>query len=126
MASIQSGPARVADSGVVTAFMGFPLSIQTPIEGYRFGVEMRFRADASVDDVQVSSEFVDGMLILDLVNFDSEVGRGSSRPVLIGQTEREAVFFHFKVFRYGATEDRTVHYTFFAANKEEIGFQPAT
>ncbi len=126
MASIQSGPARVADSGVVTAFMGFPLRIHTPIEGYRFGVELRFRTDASCDDVHVGSEFVDGTLILDLVNFDTDTGRGSSRPVLIGQTDTEAVFFHFKVFRYGATVDHTVHYTFFVANKDEIGFQPTT
>ena len=123
MASIQSGPARVADSGVVTAFMSFPLRIETPIEGYRFAVEMRFQTDSSVEDVDVSSEFVDGTLILTLVNFDTDAGRGSSRPVLIGQTEDEAVFFHFKVFRYGATDDHTVHYTFFAANKEAIGFQ---
>jgi hypothetical protein len=124
VASIQSGPARVADSGVVTAFMGFPLRIQTPIEGYQFGVELRFRTDASVEEVHVGSEFIDGTLILDLVNFDTDTGRGSSRPVLIGQTDTEAVFFHFKVFRYGATDDHTVHYTFYAASKEAIGFQP--
>lgn len=124
MASIQSGPARVVDTGLVTAFMGFPLRIEAPVDGYRFGVELRFRTDASAEDVNVSSEFVDGTLILDLVNFDTGTGRGSSRPVLIGQTETDAVFFHFKVWRYGTTDDHTVHYTFYAAGKEEIGFQP--
>lgn len=125
MANIQSGPARVVDTGIATTFMGFPLQIDAKIDSYAFGVRLVFRSDPDVPDVHVDSAWDNSHLVLTCVNFDNAEGRGSSRPVLLGEADTDAVFFHFKVFRYGNTDDRTVQYTFFAANKDAIGLQPA-
>lgn len=125
MLHIQSGPSRVLDTGVVTAFMGFPLRFELVHEQIRFRVELRFQTDPAVEGVDVGSEYIDGSLVLTCVNFDEADGRGSSRPVLLGEAGTDAVFLHFKVFRYGQTDDHTVHYTFFGANREAIGLQPA-
>ena len=125
MARIDSGPAHVVDTGMVTAFMGFPIQLTTVVDQVRFRVMLRMSSDPETDGVTVNSAYEDGILVLDCVNFDNADGRGSSRPVLLGPTEKNAVFFHFKLWRFGQTDDHTVHYTFFSADKEAIGFQPA-
>ena len=125
MSTIQSGPAVIVDTGVVTAFMGFPIRISIEVEGTLFAVQFTFVSDPNIVGVNVASTFEDGCLFLSCANFDSAEGRGSSRPVFMGQTEDRAIFLHFKAFRYGKTVDHTVQYTFFSANKSAIGFEPA-
>ena len=38
----------------------------------------------------------------------------------LGTVGDDVVFVHFKVFRYGRTPDRTVHYTFYAAPRSVL------
>jgi len=122
---IDSGPARVVETGMVTAFMGYPIRLETIVEQVRFIVELRMVTDPDREGVSVQSAYEGPVLVLTCVNFDSAEGRGSSQPVLLGPTETEAVFFHFKLFRFGRTDDHTLHYTVFAAKQDAIGFQPA-
>ena len=125
MLHIQSGPARVIDTGTVTAFMGFPLRFEVVHSQVRIAVELVFVTDPEREGIDVASEYVGACLRLTCTNFDTPEGRGSSRPVLLGEAGKDAVFLHFKVFRYGQTDDHTVHYTFFAADRDDIGLQPA-
>jgi len=121
--AIRSGAARVLATGTVTTFGGqsliFDLAGQDPIQ-----VELAFRSDEAVDGPAVSSEDTDEGYRLELVNFDGTEGRGSSRPVLLGEDGDDLLFFHFRVMRFGVTEDRTVFYTFFRAAKADVGWQP--
>jgi len=125
VALISSGPARVLDTGSVTAFRGHPLTLQTTLSDVVFGVTFTFASDASVADVAVEPSTSGHDLTLRCVNFDSAEGRGSSEPVLLGECGPDLLFFHFRVFKYGRTHDRTVAYTFYAVDKETIGWQTA-
>ena len=49
--------------------------------------------------------------MLRCINFDDATGRGTSQPVLLAQVGELAYLAHFRVFLYGRTTDRTVHYT---------------
>ena len=112
---ITSGPARILDSGQVTAFGGHGLSLELPLddEGHVAIVELSFASDAEDPDVRVDSQPVHGGWHLHCVNFDRDQGKGSSVPVLLGGIGNDAIYFHFRVFKWGRTEDRTVHYTFY-------------
>src|SRR5688500_11959619 len=101
-----SGPARVVATGTVTTYAGFPLvvGIESPLA---LEIELRFSTDPAVPDVAVLPAEPRGSRITwDLVNFDRADGRGSAAPVLLAQTESSRIFFHFRVFRYGRTDDR--------------------
>ena len=65
-------------------------------------------------------------LSLRLVNFGGTAGRGSAQPVLLSETPRDLLFFHFRVFRYGRTDDHTVHYTFYRVAKDQVGWRDTT
>jgi hypothetical protein len=119
---ITSGPAEVLDSGTTTTFSGHPLTLTLGMPEGSWMVQMSFRSDPSRDDVGITSDPVEGGLRLDCVNFDGPDGRGSSVPVLLGELGEDLVFFHFRVFRYGRTPDRTVHYTFYRAAKADVGW----
>ncbi len=108
-----SGPAAVLATGTVTTFSGFPLvvGIEKP---HPLEVEFRFTSDPAVPDVAIlpiSQEH--SRIVWNLVNFDSADGRGSAEPALLLEAETYRIYLHFRVFRYGRTRDRTVHYTFF-------------
>jgi hypothetical protein len=108
-----SGPARVVASGTVTTYAGFPLIFgivdPRPVE-----VELRFASDPGVPDVAVRPLPGEGARITwELVYFDGPDGRGTADPVLLNQAPESSIYLHFRVFRYGRTADRTVHYTFF-------------
>ncbi len=122
MVRIRSGAAEVIGSGMVTCFGGQPLELAFEEGEVRHEVELRFVSDASVDDVAVAVEQGDGVMSLELTNFDGADGRGSAVPVLLGAVGERLYFFHFRVFRFGQTEDRTVHYTFFRALKADVGW----
>ena len=120
---IRSGAARVVASGTVTTFGGQPLVFDLPApENMR--IELRFRTDETVPGVAVDSEALPEGYVFELVNFDDTQGRGSARPVLIGERGDDLVFLHFRVMRFGLTEDRTVFYTFFRTNKGAVGWRP--
>ncbi|MBA2319536.1 MAG: hypothetical protein H0V89_00135 [Deltaproteobacteria bacterium] len=113
MPHASSGPARVLATGTVTTFDGFPLvlGIDHPLE---LEIELRFLSDPAVPDVALRDIGQAGRRISwELVNFDGPDGRGSAAPVLVADTGENRIYLHFRVFRYGRTLDRTVHYTFY-------------
>lgn len=111
--SVASGPARVVSTGIVTAFAGHDLTFVLSEPEAVATIVLGFRSDAAIDDVDVRAAAFDGGLRLDLVNFDKPDGRGSAEPVLLGPIGDDTLWLHFRVFRYGRTEDRTVHFTFY-------------
>jgi len=123
---LSSGPARVIAAGEVTTFFGNDLTLQLRDESLEHTITLRFLTDASAPGVAVRAPPSDaGHLVLDLVNFDDDSGRGSAEPVLLGAFGEELLFLHFRAFRFGKTPDHTVHYTVFAASREAVDFRPA-
>ena len=122
---IQSGPAWVLDSGVVTTFGGNPLLLVLELPEDNLAVELRFADDPSAPGAQVRSEETGTGYVLHCVNFEPLLGRGSAAPILLGELGGDLVFLHFRAFRYGATLDWTVQYTFYRAHKERVGWTPA-
>jgi hypothetical protein len=121
---VRSGPAKIIASGSATAFMGHSvvLDLRYPVE---LTVEFAFEQRPDIEDVAVELEAREGELRLLCVNFDKADGRGSATPVLLGDTTELLVLLHFRVFRYGNTADRTVHYTVYTVDKRTVDWAPA-
>ena len=114
---ITSGPAEVLDNGEVTTFGGHGLTLAFEWESHPVIVELTFGSDPDVDGAAVTSEQRSDGWHLHCVNFDPvdgrDQGRGSSVPILLSGFEKDAFYLHFRVFLWGRTRDRTVHYTFY-------------
>lgn len=110
---ITSGPAHVLAAGDVTTFAGHGLVLRLDLDGVDVAVELEFQSDPSIEDVMVGTEEIPGGYRIRCVNFDGPDGRGSSVPVLVGSIGSDGIFLHFRVFRWGRTDDRTVHYSFY-------------
>ena len=110
---ITSGPAEVLDNGEVTTFGGHGLTLALDWQSHQVIVELTFATDSSVEGAAVSSEQRADGWTLHCVNFDGDQGRGSSVPILLAGFEKDAFYLHFRVFKWGRTDDRTVHYTFY-------------
>lgn len=127
MSSIaSSGPARIVAAGQVTTFAGHGLLLEVDV-GIPLEVELIFATDAARDGLAV--ELVPTpppRIAWRLVNFDGADGRGSADPVLVAEVADDLVFLHFRVFRFGRTADRTVHYTLYLVAKAAIGWVPAS
>ena len=117
---IQSGPAQVLASGSATCFLGEGLVLAISADDRRYALALDFSSDPSVPDVAIETVATDDGLRLHCVNFDSVDGRGSAVPVALGACGDDVIFIHFRVFRYGRTADRTVHYTFFRAPRSVL------
>ncbi|NCG21462.1 MAG: hypothetical protein GWP91_20820 [Rhodobacterales bacterium] len=117
---IQSGSARVIASGSATCFLGEGLVLAILADDQRYALELDFSSDPSVADVAIETVSMEHGLRLHCVNFDTADGRGSAVPVALGACGDDVVFVHFRVFRYGRTADRTVHYTFFRAPRSVL------
>ena len=118
---IRSGSARVLASGVVTAFSGGDLELSVVVDAQQFDLVLGFDTDPEIADVAIEVASIPRGLRLRCVNFDHPDGRGSAVPFALGGLgEDEALFVHFRVFLYGKTEDRTVHYTFYRAPRGAI------
>lgn len=132
MLSIWSGPARVLADGAVTTFGAHPLYFELelgaedarPEEPVVIALGLRFLSDPSDPSPRVASTTLDDGFRLDLVNFDGTDGRGSAQPVLIGEVGEYLLFFHFRVFRFGRSEDRSLMYTFYRVPKTEMDWSP--
>jgi len=113
---------------MVTNFTGLPLEFLLENDPQpSLKVILEFADDPTVDDVSVVSTLHDGgELHLRLVNFDTAEGRGSSRPVLLGGHGEDLYFMHFRVFLFGRTTDRTVHYTLYKVAKADVGWSEAS
>jgi hypothetical protein len=132
MLSISSGPARVLADGAVTTFGAHPLYFELDLGADAAAAEaptvlalgIRFLSDAADPNPRVASMGLDDGFRLDLINFDGADGRGSAQPVLIGEVGEDLVFLHFRVFRFGRSEDRTLMYTFYRVSKTEVDWSP--
>jgi hypothetical protein len=122
--AIASGAADVVGSGTVTTFGGQSLKLLAVLKEGRILVDLHFSTDPELEDVSIRTEATPDGMALYLVNFEGAEGRGSAVPVLLGELNDDLIFFHFRVFKFGNTVDWTVHYTFYRASKERVGWTP--
>ena len=122
---LHSGMADVLDAGQVTTFFGHPLRWTLNFDASTFDVTMKLLQDETLDGPQVDTEHAPNELHLTLTNFDGTDGRGTATPMLLGELGEDLLFLHFRVFRFGATADYTVHYTFYRAEKSAVGWRVA-
>jgi hypothetical protein len=118
-----SGPATIVASGMVTTFFGHRLLLSLDLETHVARVELWFATDAEVPDVALRIDQTPIGWVVECVNFDGPEGRGTSVPAVLADLGDELLYLHFRVFRYGRTDDRTVHYTFYRAPKPTDGDQ---
>lgn len=109
---LSSGPARVLAAGTVTTWFGHPLELRLELPEGPLRVSLAFRTDPDDPKVRVLPTRHLGGWHFEAVNFDTNEGRGTSEPALLGAFGTDLVFLHFRAFRYGQTPDHTVHYTF--------------
>ena len=123
--SITSGPATVIEHGTVTTFGGLDLTLNLDLVEGRWSIQLVFR-DQEKGSPAVSTEVTDEGMIFECVNFTGADGKGSAAPVLLGELGADLIFFHFRVFQHGHSDDRTVHYTFYRVHKDAVDWQPAS
>jgi len=123
--SVSSGPARVIEHGTVTTFGGQDLEILLDMPEGAWSVRLIFEENPEISGAAVSTEMIDGGMIFECVNFQGADGRGSAVPVLLGELGEDLVFFHFRVFQHGQSDDHSVHYTFFRVHKDAVDWQPS-
>ena len=87
-------------------------------------VEMVFEDDDDHPELAVRTEPLAAGIRLRLLNFRDASGRGSADPVLLGDMGPHLLFLHFRAFRHGNSRDHTVHYTFYRATKQSLGWRP--
>jgi hypothetical protein len=121
---VRSGAARVVASGVATTFGGAGLEVSVELGSTTARVVLDFRSSGG--EPAVVSEEIPGGYRLVCDNFDDAYGRGSAVPVLLGEVGEDLAFLHFRVQRFGRSEDRTVTFTFYLAAKEAMGWVPRT
>ena len=101
--------------------MGHPITLK--IRDNSISTQVRFEFVDDGGEFAVRSAKEELGWAFQVHNCNSADGRGTAKPVLLGHTDTDLLFLHFRVFLYGKTEDYTVHYTFFAVNKEAVGWQ---
>jgi hypothetical protein len=120
---IQSGPAQVVEHGTVTACWGNSIFLEVEISDSKTAVELIFD-ESGEGDAAIDTEYTESGVRLQCRRFGQARGRGSSEPVLLGELEDSLLLFHFRVFRYGKSVDRTVHYSFFRVMKDHVDWKP--
>lgn len=110
---ITTGPATVLDSGQVTCFGGYPLTFALGVDDQAVRFQLGFTRDPEVSGVSVHTEEIDDGYRVICTNFDQPDGRGTAIPVVLKEVGADVVLVHFRVFLFGNTPDRTVHYTFY-------------
>lgn len=118
--SLTSGGAKVVASGEVTTFDGQALELAAGDDARTFVIRWDFIEDLQQPGPNVLSTLTRDSLALTCVNFDNHSGRGSSVPVLCARFGDEYLFLHFRVFRYGRTNDRTLHYTLYLVGRDAL------
>lgn len=120
--SVSSGPAHVIEHGTVTTFGGQDLAIQLSLPEGEWSVQLVFM-ERQGDGPAISTEVIEGGMIFQCVNFQGAAGKGSAAPVLLGELGKDLIFFHFRVFQHGHSDDRSVHYTFYRVRKDAVDWQ---
>lgn len=123
---LTSGPAEILSTASVTTFAGHPLRLGLSIDGSDWFLELCFEDDPSSEQMEAHTSILDGGVRIRCVNFDDLAGRGSATPVLLGEVGSHLLFLHFRVFRYGSSVDRTVHYTVYRVDKAAVDWTPAS
>jgi hypothetical protein len=119
---IRSGPAEVIAHGTVTAFAGNPLRMELSLPERLFVLDLGFRSEQGSSEPRVEGRPTPEGHAFELYNFDSAAGRGTALPVVLEELGEDALLLHFRVFLYGKTIDRTVHYTFYRVPKQALGW----
>jgi len=114
----------VLHQGMTTSFGGHPVIFTMEYGEVETVVRMEFANDPEWDGVRVETEENSTGYVFRCTNFDSDSGRGSAQPVLVNEVGDALIFFHFRVFLFGRTVDRTVHFTFFVVAKDAVGWTP--
>lgn len=117
-----SGRAQILASATATTFFGDSLRLRLPVQDSGITVEFQFIDDEGEIRADVHEE--EWGLSLHLYNFGSSPGKGSADPMLLAEMGPDLLFLHFRVFRWGLSQDHTVHYTFYRAAKEDLGWTP--
>ena len=123
---LTSGPAEVLSTSSVTTFAGHPLRLGLTIDGSDWFLELCFEDDPATEAMEAQTSILDGGVRIRCVNFDDLAGRGSATPVLLGEVGSHLLFLHFRVFRYGSSVDRTVHYTVYRVDKAAVDWTPSS
>ena len=112
--SARSGPAAIVASGEITAFEGHPLELTIwPNPENPFLLRWEFESDPEVEDVAVHFEHRADGFHFRCTNFDTADGRGTGKPLRLMEIGRQRFWLHFRVFLYGKTSDRTLHYSLY-------------
>lgn len=118
---LRSGPADVVACGQTTTFAGHPLRLSLELaDAAPISVELVFEAGPGPE---VKSTVQGDGLRLVLTGFDGPEGRGTALPALLGEVGDDMLFLHFRVFLWGETPDRTVHWTIYRAPKAQLSFR---
>jgi hypothetical protein len=120
--TLRSGPALLLAAGEATTFFGHPLAITLALPEGPYTVTIQFEARPENPDVAVDADAGPHGITLTLVNFDTDEGRGSREPVLLGGVGDDLLFLHFRAFRFGRSDDRTVHYSVYRASRAAVGW----
>lgn len=112
--SARSGRTTIVASAEITTFEGHPLELTLwPSPDESLVLEWSFRTDPEVEDVAVTMASKEQSLHFECVNFNTAEGRGTGKPLHLADIGGHRFWVHFRVFLYGKTEDRTVHYTIY-------------
>lgn len=123
--NVRSGPATVLSSGQATTFGGHGLDVDVQLQdGSWYRVTFSFEDGGPGAEPRVETELEAWGIRLRLHHFAE--GRGSAQPVLLGDIGDRLYFLHFRVFRFGKTAERTVSWTFYAVEKQDVGWQAVT
>jgi hypothetical protein len=120
MISARSGIAELLGEVTLTTFGGAGVVVELPRASGPLVVSFSFVSDEDVEDVAVRSLPATSGLALELVNFDTADGRGSAWPVPLREEGVWTIFLHFRVWKFGKTPDRTVHFTFYRAQSDQV------
>jgi len=112
-----SGPAQVVSSGEATTFFGQPLLVTVPMDEGPFVLEWQFD-DGEV--AEVTTEPIPNGLRFVCRGLDGTAGKGTSEPVIVGERGSDYVMVHFRSTRWGASVDRTVHWSVYRVNRDRI------
>lgn len=115
---VVSGPATVVSSGEATTFFGHPLLVTVHLDEGPFVLEWVFEEG---EEASVHAEAIPGGRRMRCVGLDDRPGRGTGTPATVAEIGDDALMLHFRAFRWGTTDDRTVHWTLYRVPREVAG-----
>jgi len=117
--TLASGRADIIGHGMATTFEGAPLLIGLSDGSHGIFVRFVFRTDENAPTDQAQIYRLEDRLDVEMVNYQTLEGKGSSTPLWLNDWDGFRYYIHFRAFRFGQTEDVTVHYTFYRTLPDE-------